>query len=120
MRTTGRSSRHGIFGSTARAALVMGGVIAVLLSSAPLDAQGNLPTTACRSAVTQAEPNNKRVVKANEQFACLTEVADKFQTAGQTVTQDFIPAAPGCSTDQAGQPERDADISDRIHECREP
>ena len=104
MRMTGRSSRHGIFGSTTRAALMVGGAIAALLSSAPLDAQANLPTTACRNAVTQAEPNKLPVVKANEQFACLTEVADKFQTAGQTVTQDFIPAAPGCSTDQAGHP----------------
>jgi len=103
MRTIGQGSTYRIV-LAARATLVAGGAIAGLLCSAPLNAQGNLPTTACRSAVTAAEPNKLPIVKANERFECLTEVAEKFQTAGQTVTQNFIPADPGCSTDQAGHP----------------
>lgn len=81
------------------AALVLGGA-ARARSGAP----GILPTRACRGQVAAAEAGKLPVIQTAEDFSCLDEVVTKYQTLAAPVTQDFVPADPGCSTDAAGHP----------------
>lgn len=83
----------------------------VLLAGATRAATGTrsggpppLSTRACKVPVAAAEPGKLPVVQGSEDFSCIDEVASKFQTPSQTITQAFVPADPGCSTDVAGHP----------------
>ena len=59
---------------------------------------------ACRGQVGAAASGKLPALQAGEDFSCVADVASRLQSPAETITQAFVPADSGCSSDQRGHP----------------